>query len=222
MFSAVAIVLAALGVLYLVGLERTAPRTTDGERATARGGAEPTPAGGPPAVAGTPALVLGRVGGTLPNVLVDPKLLVEKSRRTLSVFSAGRPVKTYRIALGAQPVGDKVGQGDGRTPEGRFYVCAKNEDSRYFRSLGLSYPNMEDAERGVAEGLITKRQQREIDEAIRHARRPPWDTKLGGEIMIHGGGAGRDWTTGCVALSDSDIGELFASVPLGTPVEIRP
>ena len=218
---AMAIVLAALGLMWLVRLERAVPRTA-AETPAARGGEAAGTLARPIPAAATPTRTLGRVGGTLPNVLVDPKLLIEKSRRTLSVFSAGRPVKTYRIALGARPVGDKVRQGDRRTPEGHFYICVKNEDSKFFRSLGLSYPDAEDAERGAADGLITKRQQRAIVEAIRRYRTPPWNTKLGGEIMVHGGGTATDWTTGCVALSDSDIGELFGRIGLGTPVEIRP
>ncbi|HEY5540680.1 MAG TPA: L,D-transpeptidase family protein [Coriobacteriia bacterium] len=219
-FSVMAIVLAALGLVWLVRLERSAPGAQT--PAAALEGPASAPTSGAALPAGKPARVLGRIGGVLPHVLVDPRLVVEKSRRTLSVFSAGRPVKTYRIALGGEPEGDKVRQGDRRTPEGHLYVCAKNEGSRFFRSLGLSYPDDEDAERGVAAGLITKREQRAIADAIRHYRRPPWNTRLGGEIMIHGGGTGTDWTTGCVALSDSDIGELFPRIPLGTSVEIRP
>jgi hypothetical protein len=220
--SAVAIVIAALSLIWLVRLGRSGPKVP-AETASADGGIE-APA---PAIHGISAVpvtttTLGRTGGKLPRVLVDPTLLVEKSRRTLSVFSAGRPVKTYRIALGARPVGDKMREGDKRTPEGRFYVCMKNDESKFTRALGLSYPNAEDAERGRADGLISKREQRAIIEAIRHYRRPPYNTKLGGEIAIHGGGTDRDWTTGCVALSDDDVEELYPRIDLGTPVEIRP
>jgi hypothetical protein len=220
--SAVAIVIAALGLLWLVRLDRSSPESPAGTRVAARADADAAPASRDARAGAAPAPTLGPIGGTLPEVLVDPKLLVEKSRRTLSVFSAGRPVKTYRIALGARPVGDKVREGDKRTPEGAFYVCVKNDGSKYTRSLGLSYPNTEDAERGVTDGLISKREQRAINDAIRHFRRPPYNTKLGGEIAIHGGGTGHDWTAGCIALSDADALELYPRVALGTPVEIRP
>lgn len=158
----------------------------------------------------------------LPDLLVDPRLTVEKGRRSLTVHSAGERVKTYRIALGSAPVGDKEIEGDGRTPEGEFYVCTKNPQSRHGRSLGLSYPSYEDAERGRAEGLISTREHRHIIEALDHFRRPPWNTALGGEIMIHGGGTETDWTAGCIAMAPAEAEELFDRIPPGTPVEILP
>ena len=157
----------------------------------------------------------------LPDVLVDPRILVEKGIRRLSVLADGAPVKTYRIALGFDPERDKEREGDGRTPEGEFYVCTKNPESRHRRSLGISYPNLEDTERGLGEGLITKRQHRSISEALRHYERPPWNTQLGGEIMIHGGGSQSDWTEGCIAVTDDEAQEIYDAIPLGTMVEIR-
>ncbi len=158
----------------------------------------------------------------LPEILIDPAIVIEKSTRSLVVYSAGEPVKRYRIGLGGALVGNKSAEGDGRTPEGEFYVCTKNEESRFHRALGISYPNEEAAERGLAEGIINKREYRQIIEAIVHFRRPPWRTALGGEIMIHGNGSDNDWTQGCVALTDAEIEELFIEIPLGTMVEIRP
>jgi murein L,D-transpeptidase YafK len=153
-------------------------------------------------------------------VLIDPALRIEKSARRLTVFSAGEPVRRYRIALGREPLGDKEREGDLRTPEGEFYVCTRNSESNHHRALGLSYPNVEDAERGLAEGMITKREHRAIIDAQRHMTRPPWKTALGGEIMIHGGGTETDWTEGCIALADDEAEELFDALPLGTPVAI--
>lgn len=159
----------------------------------------------------------------LPDILVDPRVRIEKSARRLTVFSDDTPVKGFRIALGGEPAGDKEREGDLRTPEGEFYVCTRNPESKYHRALGLSYPNEEDADRGLAAGLITKREHREIVTAIHRLQRPPWKTSLGGEIMIHGAGATRgDWTLGCIALDDRDIEELFTALPLGTPVDIVP
>jgi hypothetical protein len=219
--TAIAIVVAALGLVWLVRLDRT-PASSDAtvRNATIAGSPPPSSQVNAPPVVPTP--VLGRVGGKLPDVLVDPRIVIEKARRTLTVFSDEHPVKTYRIALGRNPAGDKEREGDLRTPEGVFYVCTKNPNSRYHLSLGLSYPNSEDAERGLASGLISKRQHRAIDEAIAHYRQPPWNTKLGGEIMIHGNGVTSDWTNGCVATSNSDMDEIFGRLPLGTRVEIRP
>lgn len=149
------------------------------------------------------------------------RVVIEKSAHRLTVYDGDKVVKVYRAAFGPG-AGDKVREGDRCTPEGEFYVCVKNDRSRFTLSLGLSYPNIEDAERGLCAGLITGPQHDEIVEAIRRRRRPPWNTPLGGEIMIHGCGSDSDWTLGCVALDDEDIIELFAAIPLGTPVSIRP
>lgn len=163
------------------------------------------------------------VDAELPETLIDPALRVEKGARTLTLLSDDEPIKSYPIALGNEPIGDKEREGDGRTPEGIFYVCVKNPASRFHRSLGLSYPSEQDADRGLAAGLISKRDHRAIVSAIRHMQRPPWKTALGGEIAIHGGGSRRgDWTQGCIALEDDAAEELFNALPLGTPVEIRP
>jgi len=158
----------------------------------------------------------------LPDPLIDPRVEIHKEARVLTVFSGSQPVKDYRMVLGSTPVGDKEREGDGRTPEGEFYVCSKNDASQYHRSIGLSYPNAEDADRGLTAGFISKREHRTILEAIRHMKQPPWNTALGGEIMIHGGGTRADWTAGCIALSDADAEELFNALPLGTTVIIEP
>ncbi|MCA1633312.1 MAG: L,D-transpeptidase [Acidobacteria bacterium] len=154
--------------------------------------------------------------------LVNPQIVVEKGARRLRLFAGGEEVRTYRVVLGFAPEGDKEKQGDGRTPEGTFYVCVKNDKSAFYLSLGLSYPNEEDAARGLRDGLITRRQSETIARAIKRRGRPPWDTALGGEIFIHGGGTNNDWTSGCVALENEQIKELFDVVPLGTIVRIEP
>jgi len=154
--------------------------------------------------------------------LVNPKIVVSKSARRLELYSDGRVVRELRVALGGDPVNDKERQGDSRTPEGDFYVCVKNEKSQFYRSLGLSYPNREDAERGLRDQLITRAEYERIVSAITRKRTPPWNTALGGEIFIHGGGASNDWTLGCVALDNPDMQELFDTVPVGTPVKITP
>jgi len=154
--------------------------------------------------------------------LVNPKIVISKSARRLELHSGGRLVREYRVVLGGDPVNDKEREGDSRTPEGDFYVCVRNEKSQFYRSLGLSYPNREDAERGLCNRLITRAEYERIVSAINRKRTSPWDTALGGEIYIHGGGTRSDWTAGCVALDDADMRELFDSVPVGTPVSIKP
>jgi len=151
-----------------------------------------------------------------------PRILVYKHDRKLEFYSDQRLLRTYRIGLGFNPVPDKQKEGDGATPEGDFYIFVKNNKSAYYLSLGVSYPNVEDAERGFRDGLITRKQRDSILEAIKKKTAPPQYTKLGGLIYIHGNGAGSDWTWGCVALENADIKELYDAVSVGTPVTILP
>jgi murein L,D-transpeptidase YafK len=154
--------------------------------------------------------------------LRQPRIVVKKAQRQLLLFSADKLVRTYRIGLGSSPVGDKVRQGDRRTPEGDFYIFTKNDKSTFYLSLGVSYPNATHAERGLRDGLITKAQYDSIMRALKAKRGPPQNTRLGGDIYIHGNGAGSDWTWGCAALENEDIRELFKAVSVGTPVTIQP
>lgn len=154
--------------------------------------------------------------------LKNPRLLVRKSERKLHLYDSDKLVKTYNIALGFAPVGDKEIEGDGKTPEGDFYIFTKNPKSSYYLSLGVSYPNKEDAERGLQQKIITRKQHEAIVKAVANRQTPPQKTKLGGEIYLHGGGTSRDWTWGCVALANEDIKELFDALPVGVAVRIEP
>lgn len=132
------------------------------------------------------------------------RLLVMKSKRKLYLLHDGEVIRAYDIDLGRTPVGDKEEQGDGKTPEGSYVIDRRNPQSRFYRSLGISYPN-----------------QADTAEARRKGRNP------GGDIFIHGEAAwsaytGTDWTQGCIALPDKDMTEIFALVDVGTPIEIRP
>lgn len=153
--------------------------------------------------------------------LVSPRVVVTKSKRVLQLYSDGRVVRTYRVGLGLSPIEDKVRAGDRRTPEGDFYICMKNSHSQFYLSLELSYPNQKHAERGLRDGLITRAQYNQIVSALERKRVPPQNSRLGGELFIHGNGSQNDWTWGCVALDDKDIRELFDAVPVGTPVTIE-
>jgi murein L,D-transpeptidase YafK len=154
--------------------------------------------------------------------LNQPRIVVKKGQRQLLLFSSERLVRTYRVGLGLSPVGDKVRSGDHRTPEGDFYIFTKNDKSAFYLSLGVSYPNVAHAERGLREGLITRAQYETIMRANKAKKTPLQNTRLGGTIYIHGNGAGSDWTWGCVALEDADVRELFKAIPVGTPVRIEP
>ena len=138
------------------------------------------------------------------------------------LYSQDTIVRVYRVGLGFNPTDDKTVEGDGCTPEGEFVVCSKNPKSKYLLSVGLSYPNQEDAERGLRGNLISDQEYDIIANALSQNRCPPWDTQLGGEIFIHGGGSSSDWTRGCIALDDADIQELYQEVERGFPVIIKP
>lgn len=137
------------------------------------------------------------------------RILIEKSTRRLMLISQGEVLKSYKIALGGNPIGPKVRQGDNKTPEGTYVVDARNRDSRFHLSLHISYPNERDKKRAKELGVSP-----------------------GGDIMIHGikngfswvGDAhtGVDWTKGCIAVTDQEIEEIDKLAPNGTIVEIRP
>jgi murein L,D-transpeptidase YafK len=136
-------------------------------------------------------------------------IVVEKSLRTMTLYQAGFPIRTYGIALGKEPKGDKVKQGDGRTPEGLFYIDSRNPASKYHRSLHISYPDAAHARRANELGVAA-----------------------GGDVMIHGlpkgyekfGAQHRewDWTEGCVAVTNEEIEEIWSAIPDGTPIQIKP
>ncbi len=152
----------------------------------------------------------------------NPRIVIKKSQRTLELFDSDKLIKTYKIALGFAPVGDKEQEGDGKTPEGDFYIFTKNDRSQFYLSLGISYPNIEDAERGLKTKLITKVEYDKIVQAVKNKKMPLQNTRLGGEIYLHGGGTSEDWSRGCVALKNEEIKEIFHAIPIGTRVKIQP
>lgn len=148
---------------------------------------------------------------------------VLRRQPVLHLYAGKQHVKSYPVALGYDPVNDKQKRDDYRTPEGDFYLCGANAQSQFHKSLRLSYPNAEDAKRGLRQGLIDDATLRKIVRAIKRKRTPPQDTRLGGDIMLHGGGGQRDnWTWGCIALDNNHIDELFALLPYGTPIKVLP
>lgn len=154
--------------------------------------------------------------------IVNPEVYVYKEKRRLYVIQSHTLVRDYPVGLGFHPTGDKEREGDGRTPEGDFLVCQKHSSNRFHKSLGLNYPGRKHAERAFFAGVLSPPEFKDILVAYERKTTPPWNTKLGGQIYIHGAGAQRDWTQGCVALYNSDIDELFEIAAIGTPVHIRP
>ena len=135
------------------------------------------------------------------------RIVIVKSAHTMTLVSGGQVIKTYKVALG-DPVGAKKQQGDRETPEGEYVIDSKNTHSRFHRALHISYPNAEDRERAKKLGVSP-----------------------GGDVEIHGQPAKyawvgflhryENWTAGCVAVSNSEIEEIWSVVPVGTKVEIR-
>jgi murein L,D-transpeptidase YafK len=154
--------------------------------------------------------------------LKNPRIFIRKKARTLEVFDGKKLVKSVKIVLGFAPVGDKEVEGDGKTPEGEFYVFTKNPQSRFHLSLGLSYPSKADAKGGLKANLISKDEFESINKSIEEGVMPLQKTRLGGEIYIHGGGTEGDWTDGCIALNNKEMTELFSLIAVGTKVTILP
>jgi murein L,D-transpeptidase YafK len=155
-------------------------------------------------------------------LLSNPTIYVYKNERRLLVVDDKVLVRDYPIALGPQPKGDKCMRGDGRTPEGDFFICVKNPSSKYHKGLGLNYPSPRHADEAYSLGVISKDEYVRIIKANERKTLPPDNTCLGGDIFIHGGGPVGDWTLGCVALRNSDVDELYDTIPVGTPVKIMP
>lgn len=156
-----------------------------------------------------PALCQANVAFSLDKNAPIDKVLVVKSERKLHLMSQGFILKSYRISLGKKPLGDKLHEGDQRTPEGIYWLDWRKPSSNYQLSMHISYPNADDVKRARSKGL-----------------RP------GGMIMIHGTPingeypewyfATLDWTNGCIALTNEDMQEVWNTVKDGTMIEIRP
>lgn len=150
-----------------------------------------------------------------------PRIVITKHDRLLRLYDGDEVVLTIPVVIGKNPA-DKQREGDLATPEGAFFICYKNPASNYHRFLGLSYPNREDAARGLREKLITAAQCAAIDNAITSGACPPWKTPLGGEVGLHGPCPNVTWTHGCVAMDIPAIERLYGLLELGDPVTILP
>lgn len=146
---------------------------------------------------------------SLPAGTTIDRIVVEKSARRLSIFRDAKQLKTYRVSLGRNPLGAKQEEGDMKTPEGIYKIDGRNPQSSFHLALHISYPSLEDDKRAAAQGVLA-----------------------GFDIMIHGIQNGRgwvgafhrwkDWTAGCIAVTDEEIEELWRVTPDGATIEIRP
>ncbi len=164
-----------------------------------------------------------RVNYLTPTTAIkNPEIFVYKEKRRLYVIQSGVLVRDYPIGLGFQSIGDKEKDGDGKTPEGDFLVCSKDSSGRFFKSLGLNYPDKRHAEKAFFAGVVKAQELHDILLSNEKKSAPPSGTALGGKICIRTGGAHKDWTDGSIALYDSDLEELYQVASVGTPVSIRP
>ena len=161
------------------------------------------------------------------------RLIIWKSHYTLTLYKGDIPIKTYHAVFGkGYRDGDKQIMGDKRTPEGEFYICTMSDSKRFYKFMGLSYPGLKHAERGLRSSIITPDEYALIKKALAERQQPPWDTRLGGAVGIHGrtlddGGlpqalSRQNWTDGCIALNNSDVDEIYSAVSIGTPVTVLP
>ena len=132
-----------------------------------------------------------------------------KKERTLELFSQGKVIKTYKVALGGDPSGPKTRQGDHKTPEGIYILDSRNAHSQFYKSIHISYPSEHDRALARKNGVSP-----------------------GGDVFVHGlpngfGAIGaahrlRDWTDGCIAVTNEEIDEIWKAVPNGSQIEIKP
>jgi murein L,D-transpeptidase YafK len=142
------------------------------------------------------------------NVSVD-RVVVYKHERKLVLLSAGKELRSYKVALGGEPVGPKTRHGDHRTPEGIYTLDSRNPNSHFYKAFHISYPNSKDTAAARKQGVGP-----------------------GGDIMLHGlpkeyAWVGKahvlhDWTDGCIAVTNEEMDEIWKLVRVGTPIEIKP
>lgn len=165
----------------------------------------------------------GFVAETEDQAASDVSIYVSMMDHTLTLRENGAVIGVYDAEVGRQSaVDDKVMEGDQRTPIGEFYVCLRNDQSLYYRALGVSYPNIEDAERGYETGLISAEERDAIIQANNEKKQPLWNTALGGYIEIHGDRTPGTGTAGCIAVDNSVMDILWEKCPLGVPITIGP
>lgn len=154
-------------------------------------------------------LLCGLISGQVARPIQADRVIVLKAQRVLQLMHDGKIVKSYKVALGGDPVGAKTRQGDHKTPEGLYVVDSRNAQSQFYKSIHISYPNANDRAAAQKGGFSP-----------------------GGDVFVHGLPNGyrwigpahraRDWTDGCIAVTDDEMDEIWNAVSNGTPIEIRP
>lgn len=157
-------------------------------------------AGGLLGMAATPALATPFGPASAPRT---NHIVVSKSKRVMELRSGKEILKRYRVDLGFTPQGHKLRSGDGRTPEGRYWIDRRNPRSEFYLSIGISYPNAVDMARARSMGF-----------------NPGGDIFIHGEPMRTGKRSNRDWTAGCIAVTNAEIEEIWSLTPLGVPITI--
>lgn len=137
------------------------------------------------------------------------RIVVEKSQRTLSVYSNQERLRQYKISLGKSPIGHKEKEGDHKTPEGIYSISAKKPNHKFHKALAISYPNQKDKENATRKG---------------HSP--------GGGVLLHGYEPHLSWvsqnhplldaTRGCILLTNPEMEQIFNATPIGTTIEIKP
>ena len=151
------------------------------------------------------------------------RIYVSKMNKELTLIADNKVVGKWPCSLGEFSAnGTKQKQGDRTTPNGDYYICVRNDKSAYHLSLGLSYPDKAAAERGFESGIISQAEKDAIYSAIDKKVCPPWNTALGGAIMIHGNYQKGVPTAGCVAVSDNVMDILWPYGQLGIKVSVGP
>ncbi len=156
------------------------------------------------------------------DTVKDTYIVVRKSARNAALCEKGSLVANFQVGLGFAPVGDKVQEGDGKTPEGVFFAASLVPNSSYYRAYLLSYPDKADADRGLTAGLITAAQKTAIYAAQDACTTPPQTTGLGSYVEVHGRGGTSDWTLGCVAMDDLAIDQLWATLGARDTIVVLP
>lgn len=194
-------------LLFLLACTMDAPATT------ASSSSPPDPRC-PQTTARLAALHLGQVDAADPRLQRDDLVVVRKAAREVLHYEGGQLSAggCWGAGLGFAPEAHKLRQGDGRTPEG-WYRTSDKPWSQFYGAIAVHYPNAEDAAAAQAAGTISAETAAGIARAIQQGKKPPQATALGGEILLHGGGSGADWTLGCVAMDNADIDALRARLP---------
>lgn len=161
-------------------------------------------------------IVLLSIGYCSAEMILEPEspkadaVLVKKSEKALYLLKDGKPLKRYHVVFGPRAKGPKLMEGDERTPEGEYTLDFKNEKSRFYKSIRISYPNESD---------VARARKHNVDPGnniMIHGTKNSWNAKTAAKAKNH------NWTDGCIALSNSDMDELWAAIDIGTPIKILP